>query len=84
MPGLLDFPKRSAMVSAIVYWGSQMESRSRLARIHAYMARCHAGHTAHTAALNLCAQAGRYYMSRQMRVVRLEAAQEAKRLAGAL
>lgn len=59
-----------------------MDSRQRIARIHGLMARRGAGRAAHTAALNLTAQAARYYMARQMRVVRLEAAQEARRLAG--
>lgn len=56
--------------------------RERMATINAYLRRHGAGRAAHTAALNLTAQAARYYMARQMRVVRLEAAQEAQRLAG--
>lgn len=59
-----------------------MQSRTRIATINAYLRRHGAGHAAHTAALNLVAQAGRYYQARQMRVIRLEAAQEARRLAG--
>ena len=57
-----------------------MQTRFRVATIQMLLARRGAGQNAHAAALSLCAQAGRYYMARQMRIVRLEAAQEAQRL----